>query len=197
MRATAGGQPVAVVSEQNGLLLLGVPVEPKSIAGLVKLALEEYRSAVRPVSPVPYTVDADGAVVPYTVPREDPAWPALREAETALAFDVYGQQTTHLRAKYETEAIETYVGSLIRAKSTKDETFFTVAAWTDGIESLLPRADYIALGHDDEMFLLPFDDAIEELELAPEPGLYPARYHIGSWPDAQVMDRLRSRAANP
>lgn len=197
MRATSGGQPVAVVSEQNGLLLLGVPVEPKSIAGLAKLALEEYRNAVRPVSPVPYTTGADGAVVPYTVPREDPAWPALREAETALAFDVYGQQTLYLRAKYESEAIETYVGSLIRAESNKDATFFTVAAWTDGIESLLPRADYVALGEDDEMFLLLFDDAIEELELTPEPGLYPARYRVGSWPDTRVMQRLRSRAANP
>ena len=82
---------------------------------------------------------------------------------------------------------------------TRTETFFTVAAWTDGTESLLPRADYeSALGEDDEMFLLPFDDAIEEeLELAPEPILYPARYRVGSWPDAPVMDRLRSRAANP
>src|SRR6185312_5140038 len=60
MRPVAGGQPIALVSDPSGLLLVGAPEPPKSIGPLVKLALEEYRSAVRSISPVPYTVDTTG-----------------------------------------------------------------------------------------------------------------------------------------
>jgi hypothetical protein len=198
MDVTVGGQPVAVVSEPGGMFLVGIDASAPDnrIASLTKLALQEYGSAVRPISPVPYTVDASGAVVPYTVPRDDPAWAVLHDAETTLAAHVYGIQTEQMREEYEIELIDTYVGSLIRAKSNKDGSFFTVAAWTDGIESLLPYADYIALG-DNDMFLLPFDIAISELGLSPDPDLYPPRYRVGSWPDQQVMDHLQSQAANP
>lgn len=197
MRPVAGGQPIALVSDPSGLLLVGAPEPPKSIGPLVKLALEEYRSAVRSISPVPYTVDTTGSVVPLEVPRDDPAWPLLHEAEATLAYDVYAQQTATLRQQCELTAVETYVAALMRLKSNKDDSIFTVATWADVIESLLPYADYIGLGPVGDVFLLPFEAAIEELGLTPEPDLYPARYRVHAWPDPQTMAHLRTLAVSP
>lgn len=197
MRPVAGGQPIALVSDPSGLLLVGAPEPPKSIGPLVKLALEEYRSAVRSISPVPYTVDATGNVVPLEVSRDDPAWPLLHEAEATLAYDVYAQQTATLRQQCELTAVETYVAALMRLKSNKDDSIFTVATWADVIESLLPYADYIGLGPVGDVFLLPFAAAIEELGLTPEPDLYPARYRVHAWPDPQTMAHLRTLAVSP
>jgi hypothetical protein len=192
-----GGRPVAVVPDHAGLLVLGESDPAGPIAPLAELALAEYRNAVRSISPVLYVADADGAVVPYTVPRDDPAWRILREAEVTLAVDVYSQQTTLLRAEYERDAVDVYVASLIRVCSETDGTYITFAAWADGIRSDLPQAHYVALGADREMFLTPFEVVVEELGLAPIPDVYPPRYRVGPWPDAQVMARLRARAEKP
>lgn len=197
MAAPSGGRPLAFVAENFSLVVVGEPEDPGALARLIDLALEQYRQAVREITPVPYTVDGSGAVVPLTLPRDHPAWPALRRAETALAADVYSQQTTYLRAEYERDDVDVYVASLIQAQAGTGAAPFTVASWADGIVSSLPYAHYISLGPAEDPFFVPFDAVIAELGLTPTPGLHPPRYRVGPWPQGPALDRLREMAEQP
>jgi hypothetical protein len=197
MARVAGGAPLAFVPEHSGLLLVGRSGDDAALVPLIEMVTDEFQQGVRRTSPVPYTVEADGEVVPFEVPRGHPAWAALRRAQVLLEADVYGQQASRLRDEYERDGVDVYVASLLHYTGSDDSRAFTVAPWADGIASSLPRADYVALGPEDDNFFVPFDTAVAEAGLAVEPHSNPPRYRVGSWPGAEVMARLRAAAERP
>jgi hypothetical protein len=194
MSRMAGGAPLAFVPDHAGLLLVGRSADDASLVPLIDMVADEFAQGVRRISPVPYTVDEAGTVVPFDVPRDHPAWSALRRAQVLLAGDVYSQQAKQLRNAYERDLVDVYVASLVRVTAPSDGHVFTVAPWADGMASSLPYADYIGLGAADASFLVPFDVAVAELGLTPEPGLNPPRYRVGPWPDSPTIARLRAAA---
>src|SRR5262249_5338549 len=97
--AHVGGRPVAFVADTTGWLLTAA--HGAGMARLFVLIEEEYREAARPVSPVAYTVDGDGAVVPYSVRPGDPLFPAVHRAEVVLASSEYLAQAQHVRSDAE------------------------------------------------------------------------------------------------
>jgi hypothetical protein len=195
MRKPAGGKPFAFVIEHNGLMVVGVRESQRNVSGWLDLAYQEYDEANRPISPLAYTVDDAGNVVEYDVPAGHPDRPAVRRAQTALTAAVYGAQAEALRVEYMTDLVDVFVASVIQAASKADGTPFTAAAWTDGIQSSLPRTHYVVLG--DDPVLVPFDAVVEIMGLRPTEGLYPERYRVGGWPDAETMARLLARAEEP
>lgn len=207
MRGAAGGRPIAFVTEQSGLLLVGGTEGAEGTEGegtdgpggtltpLLDLAFEEYTEAVRPLSPMAYTVDEAGTVVEYTVPRDHPDFAAVRRAQSTLIAAVYSRQTEALRAEYQEGGVDVYVASVIHAASPNGGVPFTAAAWTDGIQSSLPRTHYVAIN--DPVALVPFDAVTEILDLHPVEGVYPPRYRVGGWPSGETMARLLARAEEP
>lgn len=197
MARVAGGPPLAFVPEHSGLLLVGRSGDDAALVPLIEMVTDEFAQGVRRTSPVPYTVDADGAVVPFEVPPGNPAWNALRKASVLLAADVYGQQANRLREEYQRAGVDVYVASYMQFAAQSGGRPFSVAAWTDGIESSLPRTDYIAMGPQDDSFLVPFDTVVAELGLTPEEDREPPRYRVGPWPQAAVVERFKAAAERP
>ncbi len=187
-----GTPVVAFVPDTNTVLLCTLPTT--GLGKLYELVEQEYGQAVRSLSPVGYTTDARGTVVPYAPPEGHPDFVAARRAEVVLAASEYGTQTQWLSEQYEKAGIEVFVAKLIAA-SRPGEPAITAATWTDGISTLLPRAQYIAFVRDNVAELrVPWEAVADLVGLQPEPLLSPARYRVDGWPPAEVIDALRQQA---
>ncbi|GAA0743225.1 hypothetical protein Drose_10910 [Dactylosporangium roseum] len=180
-----GGRPVVFVPDTTGVVLAADHDGIDKLFGIIE---EEYREAARPISTMGYTVDGTGAVVPYSVPVDHPLFPAVHRAEVLLASNEYAAQAAHL----ETDA---FVAKLMVAEGRG--RIFSVAGWAEGVDTLLPRADYVSFPSGGaDPFLVAWDDVAREVDLEPEPDLAPERYRLRSWPHPGVVERLRRRATD-
>ncbi|MBL1077734.1 hypothetical protein JK358_25360 [Nocardia sp. 2] len=195
--ARTGTRPVVFLPGHLGMyLVLGAAegsASEEMLPQLLALAEEKYDRALRPVSPVPYTVDDDGELIPLRLPETHPAWRALQHAEATLAAKVYGAQTDKLRADADREAA---VSDLLQVRD-QDGTEYTMTPWTGyGNTILLPRANYICfVGRDGDAFRVAWDDVAELVDLHPAEEYDPPRYRVAGHPSAEIMTRLRALAS--
>ncbi len=189
------GEPVvAFVPDVNTVLLC--PADGGAATALHTIVESEFSEAARSISLVGYIAGDGGRVVPYAPPPGHPAHPAAQRARVLLTVTQYRSQTEWLSAQYAEHGIDVYVGGLLAAAGA-DEPPFTVASWGDGIESLLPEADFIAFAGPDGVWgRVPWDAVARLVPLAPEPLLTPARYRVGGWPAPDVMQQLRAYAVD-
>jgi hypothetical protein len=187
-----GGPPLAFIPDTTGVLLFGRGADdtPESLGPIFHLAEQEYREAARPISPMAFTVDDSGAVVPFLLPAEHPLYEMTHRTEVIIATSEYAAQAAHLPT-------DAFVAACTSAQRP-DGSVFTVASWAEGVDTLLPRADYVAFPSDDaEPFFVTWDDVAREVDLEPEPGLEPERYRLREWPHPGVVERLRRVATRP
>lgn len=187
-----GGRPVAFIAHKDSLLVTAD--EPDALPALFKLVEEEFREAVRSISPAAYTCDDAGRVVPYQAPAGSAAAQAAHRAEVLLASSEYAGQKEALETRFEDNGI--FVGSVLVAQRP-DESVFSVAVWGFDVDTLLPEADFVAFQGDHEQLTVPFAVAVAEASLVPEPDYLPTRYHVTAWPPEPVMSRLRTHAVAP
>lgn len=118
-------RPLVFVPGNTGVLL-GFASAPERVAELVHVAGQLYAEAARPVSPMPYTLDAEQRLVPYAVPHGHPAWAAIRSAESTLAAAVYRDRYAALRADLDDGGAEDLAAEILHISGR------------NGVESTLP-----------------------------------------------------------
>ncbi|GAA4258673.1 hypothetical protein [Dactylosporangium darangshiense] len=193
-RSRVGGTPLLFVPDTTAVLLVGRTAQdtPESLAKLFELVEAEFRDAPRPISPMAFTAGDDGAVVPYLAPPGDPMYDITHRSAVLMASSEYAAQAQHLQ----TEAFVASCGIAQR----QDGTVFSWASWAEGVDTLLPRADFVAFtaeAEDAEPFLVAWDVLEREVDLEPEPGVEPERYRLRGWPHPGVVERLRRAATHP
>lgn len=187
-----GAPVIAFVPDNNSMLLCAR--QSGGLAQLYDLVEKEFGEAARGLSPVGYTTDPSGAVIPYRPDADHPDRVPARRAEVILAATQYGAQSRWLTSQFAEAGIDVYVGGLVAA-SKPDEAPITVATWTDGITSLLPEAEYIAFVRDGRAgFRVPWRAVASLVDLDPEPILSPRRYRVTNWPAPEIMQALRAHA---
>ncbi|WP_405177405.1 hypothetical protein OG225_24025 [Nocardia sp. NBC_01377] len=193
--AKAGARPIVFIAQNVGVLI-GVEFSEEHVVRLVEMARRLYDDAVRPVSPMPYTVDEAGRLVPYLVARDHRAWREITAAESTLAAQVYGSQYEHLRADLDDYLTEDRAAQLMHVRRP-DGVESTIAPWTNTVATLLPRVHMVTLTDVDtgETFGVGWEALAAEVDLRPVPGVYPPRYRVEYHPDAEAMARLRAVAA--
>lgn len=190
----AGAQPIFFVPGAAGLLA-GVASSPERVCELVRAAREMYAEAPRPVSPMPYTIDADNRLVPFTVPDGHPAREAIRSAESALTAAVYGGQYDSLAADHDAGLFEEFVAEALHVRGP-DGIESTVATWTDTVPTLLPRTHAVNLVDltTHTVVRVPWEALAAEVPLRPVPGLFPPRFRVEHHPDGAVLARMTAHA---
>jgi hypothetical protein len=194
-----GGRPVAFVPDRDTLIV--VADEPELLVSIYGMVEEQYRKAPRSVSPVGYTVDDRGRVVPYRAAAQSRLADVVHQAEVVLAGAEYAAQKQSLDAVHERDGIDIFVGSLLMVERP-DKPLVSVAVWAEDadLDGLLPRADYVAFTPAERIdgfvpLTVPFDVVEREAALLPEPDYDPPRYRVNRWPDERIMTRLRPHAA--
>jgi hypothetical protein len=193
------GRPVAFVPDRDTLIVVGE--HPGLLATVYGMVEEQYRQAPRSVSPVGYTVDDRGAVVPYVAPAGSELERVVHRAEVLLAATEYAAQKNVLDADHERRGIDNlFVGSLLVAERP-DSSAVSIAVWAEDGDALLPQADVVAFPPDTPAdgvtpLTVPFDVVAREASLVPEPDYNPPRYRVTRWPDENVMAHLLAHAVD-
>ncbi|MEU0544437.1 hypothetical protein ABZ319_31655 [Nocardia sp. NPDC005978] len=173
-------------------MLIGAEYSERHVVQLVDTARELFDRAVREVSPVPYTVDDSGRLIPYRVPPDHLAARDIDFAESTLTSRVYAQQHNNLSADVEAGALD-FTPQVMHVRAPNGSAT-TLTTWTDTVPSLLPHARNVMLVDRDasDGFPVPWETLASAVPLTPVEGLYPPRYRAEFHPDAEHMARLRA-----
>jgi hypothetical protein len=192
-----GGQPIAFVPDRDTLMI--APADLDNLAMLYRMVEDQYAAATRAVSPVGYTTDDRGRVVPFVAAPGSDLHHTVHRAEILLAAAEYRAQKEALDAAHERHGVDVFVGSVM-VMERPDQTLASVAVWSSDVDTLMPQADLVAFQPDDSSdsptLLVPFDVVTRDAVLVAEPDYDPPRYRVTSWPDAHVMARLRQHAVD-
>ncbi|MEU7630000.1 hypothetical protein AB0C34_08440 [Nocardia sp. NPDC049220] len=194
--------PVAFMPDVDTLIVAPGGDELEQIFEVVE---EQYADAVRPISPQGYTVGEGGTVIPLD---RSPAYrhlPAVQRARCGLAVTEYDAQARILNEMVERENEFTpydiepaYVGGVMYGNG--DNGPYTLTVWGEGVEYLLPEADYVAFCRTDDdgdlerLFEVPFHIVATLIGLTPVPDLSPHRYEIREWPSPETLAQLEAAA---
>jgi hypothetical protein len=181
-----GGRPVAFAPDVATLVVVGD--DPDRLAAVFEQVRDEFVDAPRALSPMAYTVDADGRVVPYVAPAGHPLAASVDRAERVLAAYEYAAQQVLLRAGGETVAeYDVY--------ATAEGGTFTVTTWRQGVPTLLPRTDYVGFAPSGTTpFFVPWSAVMEADVLMETLEHRPVRYRTPAWPGPTALGYLRERA---
>ena len=166
-------RPVFIIAQCNTLLIAPEPTEAEQLVNQLAGAEEGWQKAERPLSPVLYTCDDAGHMIPYDLPDGSPFRSAVRRAWNLFADSVYAGQTDYLRTK--AEFGDPFAAALQRFVETETGSCFTVATWAEDLMmTLLPEADWVAfVDQSNERIYVPWDDVARECGLVAAPGYHP------------------------
>jgi hypothetical protein len=191
MASRVGGRPVAFVPDTSTLLVTAD--EPEAMPQLLAVVEAEYSDAVRQLSPVAYTCDDAGAVIPYRTHESIELADRLHRAELLLCAREYANQRSALEAQHGRDGTDVYVGGQLVVER-RDGSRFSLAVWPPDCHTLLAEADYVDFAGEEESFRVPWVIVAAQAQLRPEPGFAPPRYRVTAWPAEPVLDQLRAEA---
>ncbi|GAA1772128.1 hypothetical protein [Luedemannella helvata] len=184
------GRPVAFLPDRSTIILS--PDNPDSLARVYEVAGAEYAEANWPLSPQGYTLDDNGAILPYSAPVGHPVSPRVRAAAALLSATEYATQGRLLETRPDLIGSDVVLGA-VNVVHTQDQGVRTVTSWAGSPRELLPTAEYLMVRspEEDEVVIVPWRVATEALDLVPIDGLKPPRYVVRSRPTAETWERLR------
>ncbi|OEZ57646.1 hypothetical protein DUGA6_42840 [Duganella sp. HH105] len=198
-RLNVGGDPVVMMPTRNRLL---VASSNNSAAQLAMLALARgYASDEgRVISALMYRFE-QGKAVAY-LPPDAEVLAQLEQLKKIYLADDYASQKQLLDKVYEREQVDIFVATCQLVQKTDSGRLISYGVWTEGVDTLLPEVDLVALVRPDDDSesgvgapkLVAWDDLRASIaELASSEEGYPARYRLRSFPSRQQFDALAAR----
>jgi hypothetical protein len=199
------GRPLAVMPDRSTLFIAG-DADPGAAGWLAETAQREWRATSRAISPVVYTCDDSGAVVPYRRSESEELGRLLRAGEELLLVNEYKEQQQLLVEMYDRDGIDLFIASATLVQR-KDGCQRSYCVWTEGVESLLPRTDALVVQsqpppgpeQDGWRYFVPFDRAREvtgDAWTVADVPAGPVRFRTPGPIDPTLRERL-ARAAIP
>jgi len=181
------GDPLAIVPSAR-LLMIGGTEAPGQAATLLDIAWQGFRTAGGPLSPVVYTVDGYGQIVPWRPGPDCELAAKVRGCEHLLAGYEYSEQRDQLVSAGRSEAIPTV--TLVRSRESGES--YTSCRWVeaDG-EALLPQTDRVVMVSAEEETEVLWEAVERHAAGCLEPTeLMPKRYRA-RWPMPKTYESLK------
>ncbi len=198
------GDPVAIVPNEHTLLLAGADDEE----GLAAMADLAWDCAQKPrfLSRIPLRLRGSTWEA-YVPPPDHPAFVPFRNLwQTSMSCD-YAQQKAAIDERNKREGRDVFVAEYMTMPLPGRRELASGCVWADGVTSLLPRSDLIALlpsgcqkavmdgtaSLDDAgMVLAPWERVLEFAEdMLVQIDVYPPRYQVDRFPARDRLDGLR------
>ncbi len=188
------GHPVAMAPNRDTLFITG----SQDIEGQ-RIMLELTREALkepRPMSPRPLILK-DGVWSNYFPQHDTPVADDYTMLWIESTGQDYAEQKAHLENFFEKKGIDIYVASFGTLQDKETKKIETYCVWSRDVEALLPKTDVIIFHdhtrpEDQQMAAkVPWNDAQEKLGgMLQRQDLYPARFKVTSFPDAETLRSL-------
>ena len=195
-RLDIGCDPV-VMAPTRSRLLAASSTNPEAMMTMVDLAIRLCHDEGRTVSATMYRYQ-DGLPVEY-----HPAHPGVRARLADLRHNFlaedYATQKSLLDKIHEKTGTDLFVASYQAVTDSESGAISSFAVWTEGVDTLLPDVDLVALVRDDGRGQLGVTKVVRWEEmcaaagLAPAPeGGYPARYRVKAFPPPDIVAALEA-----
>lgn len=186
------GDLVAMVPNRDTLLVCGA-ADDESLKIVLDLATKASEEA-RPLVPIPVCF-AGGEWVDWLPPSGHPTYRGFRELAMRFTYQEYAEQKVLLEQIHEKDGTELFVASYMVVEK-EDGTVLSHSVWTKGVNTLLPRTEWIIFGSVDEedkgtAAIASWDRAVEILGPLMEPtNLYPERVRVMGYPTPKQLSDL-------
>ncbi|MEL6896019.1 MAG: hypothetical protein AAFP90_07950, partial [Planctomycetota bacterium] len=181
----------AVVVSSRDALFIGDLGDESTVDALHRLTVMDSQERVRPLSPIPLRY-VDGEWTDWTPPNVESELPSFSELRLHFLMEIYDSQKQILDDEDDLQLFPEFIASFTLYK-TEQEDIVSYSVWSQSIETLLPETDQIALANlEGDTLLVPWKIVQEEVgELMQRvEGLYPPRYRVTEFPNAQQRKRL-------
>jgi hypothetical protein len=190
-RFTVKGEPIAMIPDRDTLIVCGAD-DDQALKIMMELAKKSENP--RPLVPIPMRLDGDHWA-DWFPDQSHPHWSGFRELQMQYLHQVYAEQKEMLGRLHEKQGKEAFVATF--AVIEKDDgSMYSIASWTKGIESLLPKVDWIAFAIVDEgengMAALAPWEKVEKVagHLMKPTDHYPQRFRVTDFPTAEELKEL-------
>jgi hypothetical protein len=189
-RQPISGAPVVMVPNRTALLLTGDNNEA-GLQAMLQVAEEAYAQP-RPLPPVMLRWDGQGWQ------RFAPAGleSRLRKLRVQELSGDYSDQLTHLNANHQRDGVDIFVAKYTVVQRDTTGELLTVCAWTEGVHSLLPVTDTVALYRPTvkQFAYVPWAELVQMCgQLMTPIDCLPVRYEVQGFPEEDLFQSLHSR----
>lgn len=198
-RGVGSGSPVIMVPTRE-VLLLAPDNNPAAQLAMLALTERALGDSNRWCSTAMYQI-VDGKLDVYD-PRDVQVREKLRAVERAVLMSDYADQKEQIDKVHERDVIDIFVASY--AGIEKEDGVFSYCTWTEGVESMLPKTDLVALTRprDGENFEYVMTDwqtlTQRHADLMHQTPDFPPRFHVKDFPaslfDELIADKQRQAA---
>ncbi|XQA66117.1 hypothetical protein ACM9XC_01845 [Xanthomonas sacchari] len=195
-RVPVAGNPLFMLPARDCLLVVG-DRDAAAIGAMLELSVEAAAQG-RNVSALVFTYDEARRMVPFALASPEHR---QRQADLRRLLDApaYADQKAALDKLHDATDQDIFVASFSVYQERDDGARqFSLCTWTKGVDTLLPRADRIALvvprddAEEDAVVLVSWDEAVAAFGdlMEPQPPLYPPRYRVQTFPDDAQLRQL-------
>ncbi len=188
------GDHVAMAPHRDVLLVTGADDEK----GLLSMAEAAEKVAGDPRAITTVAVRLQGTQwTPFVPEGDSAAHRKLRDLRTRAIAREYEEQKNLLQAQLHSRGEDIFVASVMLMEDRRTGRLETVAAWGQGVDTLLPRVDrigFIMPAAKDSLHLVDWDVAWKTVgALMKAVGHAPERFRVQEFPNAEQLAAMRSR----
>lgn len=183
------GDPVVMAPNRDKLLVTGAD-DDTGLEMMVTIA-EQAADEPRSMMLMPLRLDGD-EWVDWSVPRAHALWKRFHFLELKFLSQEYAEQKSLLDRLHEKTGVDIYVAAHSAVRKD-DGDVFSYCVWSDGVDALLPQADFV-------MFFRQGEDVVGSADwasvrricdsLMEETDMYPARFRVRSFPTAEQLKQI-------
>jgi hypothetical protein len=185
------GDRVAMIPHRDSMFMTSSN-DLEGIELMLRMTIDVFESQPRPLSPIPIR-EVDGEWESWMPPTSCPSYNEYAELVIRFLGGLYADQKEMLDEIYDRELIDVFVANFSGLQREEDGKLQTYCVWGEGVDSLLPKADYIMLPTKDGLAASgtwdDVADAVGEL-LQLDNELYPPRYRVREFPSPQHLEKI-------
>jgi hypothetical protein len=192
----ARGDVVAMIPSRDDLFVAGSQDTP-SLAAMAALAQESLQGP-RPMLGIALRLEGDDWIA-WLPETSHPLHNQFRKLYVHSVGQDYADQKDLLDKLHEKTHQDVFVASCMELENKDTGNVATLAVWTEGVATLLPRTDLVGLAsRSGQTKVAPWERVREVLGDIMEPlDLYPERYRVQGFPTAQQLAAMGAEDGPP
>ncbi|MGY8767039.1 MAG: DUF1444 family protein [Pirellulales bacterium] len=185
------GKPVAMLPNRDSLILTGSD-DLKGLQIMLDLAEGTFNNP-RPISGTPLCFQ-EGHWETWMPAADHPYYARFLQLHHQSVSGEYHEQKSMLDQVFEEEEIDLFVASYFVISREESDQMISYAVWSQGIESLLPQADYIFFIDDTDAPIVAsatWEKAREIVgPLLKDIDTYPPRFQVDQFPTPEQIEQI-------